>query len=341
MVEFLIFICIITPFLSGYIKKRKQLKELKISHTLLQRECDKWRSTAGDNRDESYSKTIDKEKQTELLSIVATQTENAIMIMDPEGNIEWINEGFTRMYGYTFDEFIETRGSNIRQTSFSSIIEERLYKCKILKQPVFYDAPNITRDGREIWTRTTLTPIFNDKGEVIHLATIDTDIDRRKRAADVLLKELSVLRQRLNQLTHHQQKVSNVINHLLHNQKKSGKEVEATKQIISFINDVSDRVKIMGLNASIEAATIARNGQKNMHEAGFRVLASEIIKLSEETKTKSSEIGKIINRLDESFDVVIQYKNEVENTTRLFMQNITRLEEGLKKVEEVAEKLNE
>lgn len=99
MVEFLIFICIITPFLSGYIKKRKQLKELKISHTLLQRECDKWRSTAGDNRDESYSKTIDKEKQTELLSIVATQTENAIMIMDPEGNIEWINEGFTRMYG--------------------------------------------------------------------------------------------------------------------------------------------------------------------------------------------------------------------------------------------------
>jgi PAS domain S-box-containing protein len=140
-----------------------------------------------------------------LLSIVATQTENAIMIMDPNGNIEWLNDGFTRMYG-----FVVVRGSNIKQTSFSSIIGERLQRSKTTKQPVFYDAPNTTCDGREVWTHTTLTPILNDEGEVLHLATIDTDIDRRKKGADILLKELTILRDRLNQLAHHQQKVTDV-----------------------------------------------------------------------------------------------------------------------------------
>ncbi len=80
-----------------------------------------------------------------------------------------------------------------------------------IKQPVFYDGPNITSDRNEIWTHTTLTPIFNDEGEVIYLATIDTDINRRKNTADVLMRVLSILRERLNQLTQNQQKVTNII----------------------------------------------------------------------------------------------------------------------------------
>ena len=80
-----------------------------------------------------------------------------------------------------------------------------------IKQPVFYDGPNITSDRSEIWTHTTLTPIFNDEGEVIYLATIDTDINRRKNTADVLMRVLSILRERLNQLTQNQQKVTNII----------------------------------------------------------------------------------------------------------------------------------
>jgi PAS domain S-box-containing protein len=277
----------------------------------------------------------------ELLSIVATQTENAIMIMDPDGNIEWLNEGFTRMYGYTFDEFVATRGSNISQTSFSGIINERLKRCKTTRQPVFYDAPNTTSDGGEIWTHTTLTPIFNDQGEVIYLATIDTNIDRRKNAADVLLKELALLRERLNLLALHQEQVTGVISELLSNQEKTGREAESTHQIVGFINEVSDRIKIMGLNASIEAAGIGQKDDQKGAGAGFRILSGEIIKMSEETKKQSTEIGNVVKRLSGSFDIIAQSKGEVESATKKYLENISLLEEGLLKVEEVAETLNE
>ncbi|PWE00472.1 methyl-accepting chemotaxis protein [Marinilabilia rubra] len=339
MLYYFLILCLIPPFAWGYFTQKKKSKKLSKKLQKQQAEIEVLKQKAAAKTETTPSDA--SQKQMELLSIVATQTENAIMIMDTEGNIEWLNDGFTRMYGYTYEEFIATRGSNIRQTSFSGIIDERLRRCKTSGEPVFYDAPNTTRDGREIWTHTTLTPIFNDEGEVIYLATIDTDIHRRKTAADVLLNELSLLRERLNLLAIHQEKVTGVISELLTNQEKSGREVEATHQIVGFINEVADRIKIMGLNASIEAAGIGYNGKNKGAGAGFRVLSGEIIKMSEETKKQSAEIGNVVGRLSSSFDIIAHGKKDVESATHKYLENISLLEDGLLKVEEVAETLNE
>ena len=40
---------------------------------------------------------IEKNKELEKLSIVASETDNGIMIMDCNGNLEWINEGLTKL----------------------------------------------------------------------------------------------------------------------------------------------------------------------------------------------------------------------------------------------------
>lgn len=336
------FIFIVALLSLGYIIKQRKIKSLENRLLSIQNKNDALERQTSEIKEATSTSDADW-KQMELLSIVATQTENAIMIMDPDGNIKWLNDGFTRMYGYTYDEFVATRGSNIRETSFSGIIDERLRRCKTSGEPVLYDAPNTTKYGGDIWTHTTLTPILNDKGEVTHLATIDTDIHKRKMAADILLKELAVLRSRLNELTSHQKKVENVISDLLGNQAKSGKEVEETHSIVKFINDMSDRVKIMGLNASIEAASIGNNGyseSKNNSGAGFRVLANEIIKMSEETKVHSGEISNVIDRLSTSFECIESGKTEVETATDQYLRTIKLLEDGLQKVEEVAETLN-
>lgn len=339
MVEKFTFLIVITLFVIGYLKKQNKIRKLQIELRSCREQGEKWRRKA---LEEKSREDESDRKHRELLSIVATQTENAIMIMDPDGNIEWLNDGFTRMYGYDFDEFTKVRGSNIRQTSFSGIIDERLRRCKNSGEPVFYDAPNMTNDGREIWTRTTLTPIFDQEGQLTHLATIDTDIHRRKTAADVLLHELNILRERLNQLSEHQKKLNDVITRLLADQEKTSNEVKATRDIVKFINDVSDRIKIMGLNASIEAAGISGNGHGNANGAGqgFRVLSGEIIQMSEKTKVQSGKISQNVGRLSSSFDLIKKGKKEVEETTDQYYRIIQHLEEGLLKVEEVAEELN-
>ena len=47
------------------------------------------------------------------------------------------------------------------------------YGIETLK-PVTYEALNITVSGKEIWTHTSLNPILNEQGELVHLATIDS-----------------------------------------------------------------------------------------------------------------------------------------------------------------------
>ena len=47
------------------------------------------------------------QKQTEearKLALVASRTDNAVIITDALGYIEWVNEGFIRLTGYTLDE---------------------------------------------------------------------------------------------------------------------------------------------------------------------------------------------------------------------------------------------
>jgi PAS domain S-box-containing protein len=136
-----------------------------------------------------------KNKQLEMLSIVAEQTDNAIMIMNHVGDVLWINKSFTRLYGYTYNEFISIRGSNIRQTSFSGDIRKLLEDCILHKKVVYYEAPNVTIEGRTIWTQTSLTPILDEEKRITYLATIDTDITRRKEYEIKILKQSKAITQ--------------------------------------------------------------------------------------------------------------------------------------------------
>ncbi|MFP4047970.1 MAG: hypothetical protein ACLFT4_09480, partial [Bacteroidales bacterium] len=54
------------------------------------------------------SKTIE---EIEKMSMVVKETDNAVAIFDAEANLEWVNDAFTKISGYTMEEFIEINGS--------------------------------------------------------------------------------------------------------------------------------------------------------------------------------------------------------------------------------------
>jgi PAS domain S-box-containing protein len=280
-----------------------------------------------------------KNKETTMLSIVACQTENAIMIMDAEGNIEWVNEGFTRMYGYTLDEFVKKLGSNIRQTSFSNQIEERLYKCTKLGEPVFYEALNITKSGAEIWTHTSLTPIYDESGELVYLAAIDSDISKRKESGDELLKAIEALSMSLNSLAEHQKSLVSCIESMSQDIDLSGSLLDRSVPVVKFIHEVSDKVKILGLNASIEAANIGVNG--NGHSgSGFRIISGEIIRLSDDSKRQAHLIAEAMEGLTTTFYHVEERRKIMDHVAGMFFRGLTEVRRELLRVERVADRLN-
>ncbi len=133
-------------------------------------------------------------KELEQLSIVASETHNAVTIMDAEANFEWMNDGFTRLHGYDLNEFTDTFGSNLLESSTSEQIKNDVWQCINNKTSVSYESQNRTREGKTVWTQTTLTPVLNSAGEVEKLVSIDSNISKLKQAEQEIRRQSEELR---------------------------------------------------------------------------------------------------------------------------------------------------
>lgn len=116
------------------------------------------------------------------LSVVTSKTDNAIAIMDPDGNFEWVNAGFKRIYGYNIDQLKNELGSNLTNAIGFEDVRPHFKECTMEKRSVIYSSKRKSRDGVEIWTQTTLTPILGENRKIESIVAIDTDITKIKEA---------------------------------------------------------------------------------------------------------------------------------------------------------------
>jgi len=125
---------------------------------------------------EEYNKKLEK------LSIVASKTDNAVLIANAQGKIEWINEGFERLYGFDLHGFIKEKGDTIFEASQFENIYDIVEESIINKKSAVYSTKNLNAEGQEIWVQTTLTPIYNDENKLVNIIAIDADISKIKLA---------------------------------------------------------------------------------------------------------------------------------------------------------------
>ncbi len=88
-------------------------------------------------------------------------------------------------------------------------------------------------------------------------------------------------------------------------QANTGKAVENSKevnQVTGFIREISEQTNLLGLNAAIEAARVGEAG------AGFGVVASEVRKLSVDTKNATQNIESSLGSVQQS---ILQMEREI------------------------------
>jgi PAS domain S-box len=247
-----------------------------------------------------------KKDEAVLLSLVTSQTENAVMLMNAQGDILWVNDSFTRMYEYTYGEFIASLGRNIRQTSFNPKIIERLERCTVTRKPVVYEALNITKSGKEIWTRTSLLSLVDSSGTIIGMVTVDSDIHQRVVATEELIRHIQSSHEKIERIADQLNVMVELTNSLFERIDISQRRIERTDQIIGTVKEISDQTKILGINASIEAHAAGDNGK------GFRVIANEIVSVSNTTNKALLEISQLISKIQSSSDKMINEKERSE-----------------------------
>jgi signal transduction histidine kinase len=136
---------------------------------------------------DSYEKIQDQKNQlleinTELekLSVVASETENSVAIYDIEGNMEWCNAGFERIYDTTLEELKRNGEHNIKYIIAHSNIKSLVDYSIANKQPVFFENNIKTKRKKQVWLQTTITPYISKESNLTKLIAIDSDISELK-----------------------------------------------------------------------------------------------------------------------------------------------------------------
>ncbi len=148
--------------------------------------------------------TRQKEVRDEVakLSLVASATDDLVIITDPEQRIEWVNESFTRRTGYTLDDVRGRNPGRVLQGKGSDAaaigrIREALRRNESVREELL----NYAKNGEPYWVSVHISPIFSEEGAVQRYVSVQVDVSDRKRYEDEILRQKALLEERVRERT--------------------------------------------------------------------------------------------------------------------------------------------
>jgi Amt family ammonium transporter len=132
------------------------------------------------------------EKDLQKLALVASRTDNAVIISNAAGKIEWVNEGFTRITGYTLPEVAgKTPGEMLQGPKTDpQTIQHMRYQLH-QRRSFTTEVMNYTKDRREYWVSIDIQPVVDRSGKLIHYIAVEREITAQK-ATEQALRESQV-----------------------------------------------------------------------------------------------------------------------------------------------------
>ena len=228
-------------------------------------------------------------QKLDVLSLVASKTENAVAIADEHGLIDWVNEGFVRMTGRSLQDVI---GSEIASAFAGPLTDTevvaRISEIPLSRRSVAEEMLSYRRSGEAYWISLTATPVTDEDGNVMRIVTIANDVTVRKQAQQQLerAKEAAEVASQaksefLANMSHEIRTPMNSIigmtellldSKLTRDQRQQLQVVlGSAESLLQLLNDILDFSKIEAGKLSLEVTTF---DLREMLEDVFRSLAN-------------------------------------------------------------------
>ena len=121
------------------------------------------------------------------LAVVAKRTDNAVVITDAAGRIEWVNEGFSRISGYGKEEVIGKKPGDFLQRPGHDT-DERTYMSERIQAGMGFETEitNFAKNGRAYIIHIECQPLADKNGKLTGFMAIERDITQTRRSANLL-----------------------------------------------------------------------------------------------------------------------------------------------------------
>lgn len=119
-----------------------------------------------------------------ILANVVQRTSNAVLTTDRDANITWVNEAFTRLYGYTLEQALgHNPGDLLASPNSPPASRLALRRAVEAGRSCRVEVVNLRADGTEMCIDTDLQPTFDDQGDVNGFIGVTSDITQARNAA--------------------------------------------------------------------------------------------------------------------------------------------------------------
>ena len=123
----------------------------------------------------------------ETLSLVASQSPIAILVMDAHGGLQWANPAFGKLTGYSDAEVIGRRVDQLLFGPSTEVKSVRKFEQALRNgHEMTDDVLQYHRNGRTMWVELRLIPIRDANGRLARWIGIETDITVRHQTEEAL-----------------------------------------------------------------------------------------------------------------------------------------------------------
>ena len=145
---------------------------------------------------------VERERaEFDRLAMVARRTTNGIVVTDATGGVEWVNEGYVRLTGYTLEDVRgQKAGARTRLRDLGGAQQERddaargRMRGAVACGEGFHETLlNRSRDGRLYHIDLDVQPMRDDKGALTGFIGVQTDVHERELALERLRVRATVL----------------------------------------------------------------------------------------------------------------------------------------------------
>jgi len=118
--------------------------------------------------------------ESRKLSLVASKTDNAVIITDPSGRIEWANESYSRLTGRSLAEVTaQPLLQFLASPDADPTVLNRLEAALTAYEPISTEAIQLATEDRRFHVHLDVQPVTSDDGHVENFIVIATDITAR------------------------------------------------------------------------------------------------------------------------------------------------------------------
>ncbi len=127
------------------------------------------------------------QQELEKLSLVASFTDNLVVITDGSGRLEWVNDAFVKRTGYTLSEVVGLKPGKVLQgpdtdREMTTLIGQKLRQGESFQAELL----NYTKSGEPYWVEFHVNPIKDKDGNIVRFIAVQSDITELKRTQSEL-----------------------------------------------------------------------------------------------------------------------------------------------------------